>query len=486
MVVEILEHLGDHFAGAGSACFQIIERGVLQGVHAAAVMIDNHGFACPLIELGIQYGAFTLRIHNDKHRTRPEHLHDLLRGADRIMVKLIGAHCVDCTVDGGVGLIQHEVRLASNAHRTAHQAERRTDAIHVRIAVPHYEHLIRALHQLAQRFCKQTRFHAGLLGCCNLPLAAIKRILCAALNNRLVAAPAERKLHALPRGFIRLGDAVFHAHGDGKRNLLLRAGFDAAHGVKQGKALLFKLCDALCLEHDEKAGVFVAPVCAFNPRHKFAHKPFHFCEHRVAVKLLIGVQLVVIVHINESHGRHLLLIQAGIVQRFRAVDPVLEHEPARIWVFALHGHAHHLEVSSVDFKGLRLCGEAGFQTRHKLRDVLPAVNIMECRITPQDAPLAVKQQRGNADAVHDLCRSGSVFQEDIVHGRAHIPPQRAEGKQRAEKRQKRRKAKRQPKPKRPHYGRQNTARQACCRGEQDNRDLRLSVHVLRSPCKEKS
>ena len=124
------------------------------------------------------------------------------------------------------------------------------------------------------------------------------------------------------------------------------------------------------------------------------------------MKLLIRVELVVIIHIDERYGWALLFIEAGVMQRLRAVDPVLEGQPARIRVFTLHGHAHKLEIPPIVLKGLRLRGKARIHAGHELSDILAVIKVAQCSVGPKNAPLAVKQQRRDADAVHDLCGSG--------------------------------------------------------------------------------
>ena len=165
-----------------------------------------------------------------------------------------------------------------------HNAERRTERVHVRVAMAHDEHLAAVFKKLRERFREQTRFHARLPRVL-LPPSAVETVVKPVLHDGLIAAAAERKLHGLPR--VAFGLQNPRRDAERQRNGNRRAGtrVDAVRLLDQRELLLLEPFGLLGFHNHQETSVLKPPIYAAEPAAKLRYKPLNLCKHRRASDL---------------------------------------------------------------------------------------------------------------------------------------------------------------------------------------------------------
>ena len=103
------------------------------------------------------------------------------------------------------------------------------------------------------------------------------------------------------------------------------------------------------------------------------------------------------------------------MQRLRPVQPILEGEPG-LCAYALHRHAHELEVLAVILYGLGLIGEARIHIGYQPAYVAAREDLAEGVVAPDYLSAAIEQHAGYGYVGYDVARRGVVFPEYVVHG----------------------------------------------------------------------
>ena len=182
---------------------------------------------------------------------------------------------------------------------------------------------------------------------------------------------------------------------------------------KQRKPVLLHLRQMFRLKDNEETPVFIAAIDAVNAFYHVGNQPLHLGERARPVELNIRGKLFVIIDVNQSNVGHLLLEEALVMRRLRAVEPILKQHCALI-LLAVDGDAHHLVGVAGVLNGRSNKRGSKVKIRLNAANVRLAIDLLHALVAPDDPPAALHERAGNRNLVDETFGEFGILGKDIV------------------------------------------------------------------------
>ncbi len=138
MIRDILQNLGNKFAGRGRVGFNIGQRRVFDNLRALPVMVEHDdGFTAPQQFRALRNARF-VHVHNDEHGVAVHHF-QRLRAADhhvRLIIAVVREN-IHHGLHGRRHIAQNDMRLFFQGFRDPVNTDGRAETIRIEVPVPH-------------------------------------------------------------------------------------------------------------------------------------------------------------------------------------------------------------------------------------------------------------------------------------------------------------------------------------------------------------